>query len=125
LAINASSTSHKHYKRIDKQAEEGRKAGVIVVLFSVLFFKIGSSQAGLQFVIFLPQTHKYWDYRHVPPCLARKGLLFSGTLSIYLLIYLLLCCGYIVTFTKVLTIYHSEFSPSVILLYPSPQLGEV
>jgi hypothetical protein len=28
------------------------------------------AQAGLQLAVLLPQPPKFWDYRHVPPCLA-------------------------------------------------------
>jgi hypothetical protein len=42
----------------------------------------------------------------------------SGGLTKQLFFFLLLCRGYIVTFTKVLVIYHSWIHPSIILLHP-------
>jgi hypothetical protein len=47
-----------------------------------------------------------------PLCIFKSFNLFFILLLLYL--------GYIVTFTKVLTIYLSYFTPSIILLYPLP-----
>jgi hypothetical protein len=53
-----------------------------------------------------------------------SGFLFQKFKKYILLIILLLYWGYFVTFTKVLTIFIVEFTPSNILLYPHPQFPE-
>jgi hypothetical protein len=51
-------------------------------LVGCFVFEIGSfsvAQAGLKFSILLPQPHKYWDYRYVPPRLACLRVTFKPT----------------------------------------------
>jgi hypothetical protein len=49
--------------------------------FFLVFFETGSgsvAQAGLKLLIYLPLPPECWNYRCVPPCLAKKAILIIG-----------------------------------------------
>jgi hypothetical protein len=73
------------------------------------------AHVSLELIILMSPPSKYWDYNHVPPCLALifsyMWKLFNKMFSLYFFNYFILwCVGYSVAFTKLLTIYQIYYT---------------
>jgi hypothetical protein len=76
LCHNMMKGQSKNMREREREKEKERRKHTRAFFFCFLFMRQGIiivtthyvAQAGLKFVILLPQPPEYWDYRPVPPC---------------------------------------------------------